>query len=317
MGITKNIQTEENIRLMAKAAFPVKEILDYKELTDGMCNVAYYINFNDGSKSILKISAADNSGFMSQEVNMMYAEVETMRLLKKNNIPCIAEVQYYDNSRTICTGEYFFMEVFEGENLHTYRDKISEAEFSSLRFAVGEFQRSLLNITNDTFGLFGDFDNKFDNFYDFLVHLITNLVEDSAKKNIDLGVERSKIIELLSKERKYFDEVKTPNLVHFDMWEGNVFVNEGKINGVIDWERSIWGDFLMEDRFRRHTRNIDFLTGFGLTEFTESQYRRILWYDIALYIIMLTEGEYRGYPDDSQYQWCKPLFLESWNELIK
>ncbi len=317
MGITKNKQTSEQISKMVEAAFLNKEILNYKELTDGMCNVAYYINFKDGSKSILKISAADNSGFMSQEVNLMYAEVETMRILKKHNIPYIAEVQFYDSSRTICTGEYFFMEVIEGENLNTYREKISEDEYAKIRFQIGEFQRSLLNISNETFGLFGDLDNKFDNFFDFMLHLISNLIEDAEKKDVDLCVEKSKILELLSKDKEYFEEVTVPNLVHFDMWEGNCFVRDGKLNGVIDWERTLWGDYLMEDRFRRHTRNINFLKGFGITEFTTKQYRRILWYDIVLYIIMMTEGEYRGYGDDSQYQWCKPFFLESWNELNK
>ncbi len=316
MGITKNIQTKENLIIMAKAAFPTKKIAECKELTEGMCNVTYYIEFNDGSESILKVSAEDNSGFMSHEVNMMYAEVETMKLLKENNIPYVAEVQYYDNSRSICTGEFFFMEVLEGENLFSLTERLTEEEQANINFAIGEYQRKLLDITNETFGVFGDFENKFTNFYDFIVHSITNAVNNSVLKNIDLGVNDSEILALLSLDNGCFEEVKIPTLVHYDMWSGNIFIKDGKLNGVIDWERTLWGDYLMEDRFRRHTRAKSFLEGFGKNEFTKNEYRRILWYDVLLYIIMMTEGAYRGYENDSQYQWCKPIFLETWKEII-
>lgn len=53
MAITKNRQSEETISGMAKMAFPDKQIAEIKELTEGLCNVAYDITFEDGSESIL------------------------------------------------------------------------------------------------------------------------------------------------------------------------------------------------------------------------------------------------------------------------
>ena len=26
------------------------------------------------------------------------------------------------------------------------------------------------------------------------------------------------------------------------MWEGNIFVKDGEISGIIDWERAMWGE---------------------------------------------------------------------------
>ena len=43
--------------------------------------------------------------------------------------------------------------------------------------------------------------------------------------------------------------------------------------------------------------------------------RRIYWYDVLLYLTMMTEGKYRGYADDSQYQWVAPLYQASFAEL--
>lgn len=47
-------------------------------------------------------------------------------------------------------------------------------------------------------------------------------------------------MERLAKDREYFDAVKTPTLVHWDMWEGNIFIKDGTITGIIDWERAMW-----------------------------------------------------------------------------
>lgn len=59
MTVTKNRQTNDNVRRMAKAAFPDKRVSGIRELDDGFCNVTYDLSFDDGSESILKIAAAN------------------------------------------------------------------------------------------------------------------------------------------------------------------------------------------------------------------------------------------------------------------
>lgn len=81
MAITKNRQSEETISSMAKMAFPDKQIAEIRELTEGMCNVTYAITFKDGSESILKIAAKDRRGNTSNEVNLMQAEINAMKLV--------------------------------------------------------------------------------------------------------------------------------------------------------------------------------------------------------------------------------------------
>lgn len=96
MAITKNRQSEETISSMAKMAFPDKQIAEIRELTEGMCNVTYAITFKDGSESILKIAAKDRRGNTSNEVNLMQAEINAMKLVAENCSFKVADVQYYD-----------------------------------------------------------------------------------------------------------------------------------------------------------------------------------------------------------------------------
>ena len=80
---------------------------EIKELTEGMCNVTYHIVFDDDSESILKIAAEDTTGNTSNEINLMKAEVSVMRLVSENCSFKVADIQYYDCSKTVCNGDYF------------------------------------------------------------------------------------------------------------------------------------------------------------------------------------------------------------------
>ena len=71
----------------------------------------------------------------------------------------------------------------------------------------------------------------------------------------------------------------------------------------------------MEDQFRKHEVNDDFLQGYGITDFTENEKRRCIWYDVYLYLIMMIEGTYRHYENDGQYLWVRSLILPIWEEL--
>uniref|UniRef100_UPI00405627CD phosphotransferase family protein n=1 Tax=Acetatifactor sp. TaxID=1872090 RepID=UPI00405627CD len=315
MGITKNKQSQGNIRGMAKAAFPQKEMVSCEELTEGMCNAAYLVQFSDGSRSVLKIASDNREGFMSNEVHLMDAEVKAMRLVGKSGLIRVANVEYYDTSKTLCDGKYFFMEALDGKSYFSIGEQLSDAEKSRINFNVGQVQKRLETIQGKNFGLLGDEEHQYDNLFDFVYHLISNVLADAGKKDIVIGVSDREILSGLETHRRVFEEVAQPTLVHWDMWEGNIFIKDKQISGIIDWERAMWGEAFMDDRFRRHTRNEDFLKGFGKTTFTQEEWCRIGWYDVLLYLTMMTEGAYRGYEDDGQYRWVKPLFEASWSEL--
>lgn len=315
MAITKNRQTQDNIRCMALAAFPDKIMETCTELTEGMCNTAYLIQFTDGSRSVLKIAAQGNQGRMTNEVNLMEAEISAMRLVYQRGRVRVAQVQYYDTSKTLCTGDYFFMEALDGQSFSSVGEHYTEEERQTIYYEIGQVQKELSAITGTAFGLLGDEGNHYDTLFSFVYQLIANVLSDAHKKQVEIGVSGEEILFRLELDKSLFAQVTQPVLVHWDMWEGNVFVKDGHVAGIIDWERALWGESFMDDRFRRHTRNPWFLKGFGKEEFTDAELRRIAWYDVYLYLTMMTEGFYREYEDDGVYQWAKPMFQASWEAL--
>ncbi len=317
MQITKNRQSESTILKMAKEAFPDKQVTHIEELTEGMCNVAYRISFSDGKASILKIAPADKTGLMTNEVNLMKAEVLAMELAREYHVATVAKVQYYDSSKRLCSSHYFFMEALEGKSFASVKSEMIEEEIEYINFETGQITERLTGIENGRFGMLGDEEHSFEKLGDFFCYLMGNVLLDAERKNIEIGVLSQEIMDRLLRERGMFDAVTKPVLVHWDMWDGNIFVKDGHISGIIDWERAMWGEAFMDDRFRRHTRNDAFLKGFGKVELSEAEMRRIYWYDIFLYLTMMTEGTYRGYEDDGQYKWAKTMFEASWKALVE
>lgn len=315
MLLTKNIQTNDNLRRMTAAAFPGLEMVSAIELTEGLCNAAYRITLSDGRDTILKIAPERSENLLANEVGLMTAEVAAMELVRQHTDLPIAAVQFYDTSKTLCTSDYFFMDALPGRSLFSIRDSLPKDVYRAYHREIGRCTQKIASITGPHFGLLGDPDHQFTRLHDLLRWMVHNVLNDAARKAVVIGVSAEDILAALDADGAIFDEVTTPRLIHWDMWEGNIFVQDGHVSGIIDWERAMWSEPLMDDRFRRHTRTDAFLAGYGKPELTPSETRRILWYDLFLYLTMMTEGEYRGYPDDSQYRWTKPLFEATWAAL--
>ena len=315
MTVTKNRQSQKTISNMVRAAFPDKKIAAVKELTEGMCNVTYDISFEDGSESILKIAAKDRSGNTSNEVNLMRAEIRAMKLVSEKCPFKVADVQYYDTGKTICDGDYFFMEKLEGDNFHLVREKMRQEEIDAIDEEIGRISRELSEIHNLEFGFLGD-DTRYDSLYAFVRHMLENLLSDAQKRDIDILCDGQEYLRRLEKEKSAFEAVQQASLVHWDMWEGNVFVKDGHVSGIIDWERAMWGEPFMDDRFRMHNRRGKFLEGFGQTSFSEDESKRLRWYDIILYLTMMIEVFYREFEDKGQYFWAREMLGKCINEVF-
>lgn len=315
MGITKNRKSHQELLALAEAAFPGKAVTDITELTEGLFNAAYRFDFADGTASILKIAAASKDGLLSNEINMMQAEVAAMGLAHAHALPYVPRVQYSDFSCTQCDGTFFFMECMPGASLNSCKEQLSASTLADIHREIGLLQRRMAGIHSDSFGLLAD-DNRFGSLYELVVYLFRHVLGDAARRNVDLGTTGEHILSLLEMDRPCFDRVKTPCFVHWDMWEGNILVDGGQVTGVIDWERAMWADPLMDDRFRRHTRSEAFLQGYGQQTFTPEEQRRLLWYDLFLFTTMYVECFYRQYEENTGFvNWIQSERKLAWQGL--
>ena len=95
--------------------------------------------------------------------------------------------------------------------------------------------------------------------------------------------------------------VTRPALLHFDLWDGNVLAVGDRLTGLIDGERYLYGDPLLDlvspALYRRIEDEPDhpFLRGYGV-DLDDAARTRLILYRVHLYLLMLAEGPSRGIP---------------------
>lgn len=316
-ALTKNHQSQETLQAMVEKCFPGLHLQSYKELTEGYFNVAYDVVLSNGKHTILKVAPKKDTRVMTYEKNIMFAEVEAMKLVTAHDGIPAPKVFAYDNTCNLCDSPYFFMEKLEGETLNNILNTLTEAQISSIRQELGKINSRINFIKRDYFGYPGLPEFHGDKWYPTFVKMMKTAVNDNLVANVDLQIPLDTMWECLEADKAVFEEVTEPCLIHWDCWDGNIFVKEGKITGIIDWERSMFADPLMEVSFREYAYNPDFYQGYGILELTPNQKRRALWYDIYMMILGASECEYRQYETMDMYHWAMSVMHKQFPKIAK
>lgn len=313
ISITKGTVTEECIHAMVEKAFgcQAKEIV---ELTEGFFNIAYKIKLHN-QDVILKIAPSDDIEVMTHEKNIMYSEVDAMRMVGEQTTVPVPKILYYDDSRTICDRPYFFMEALEGCSFSSCMEQMTDKDKYDINVKIGQYTKELNQLTNDTFGYYCQKDKQGKNWYEVFKSMIADTFADAERKGVQRPVERDHVLSLLDADQATFKEVTQPRFVHWDIWAGNVFVKEKQVTGIIDFERCLWADELMEVGFRCYGYEQGFFDGYGIKELTPMQKRRAKWYDVYVFLIMSLECEYRKYDTKDMYHWACDMLEKLVKEL--
>lgn len=314
-SLTKNKQDAETLKKMVDKYFAPIQMISFKELTEGYFNVAYEIYLSNKKSVILKVAPAKNTRIMTYEKNIMLSEVNGMELaIKKGGIP-VPKILGYDDSCTICDSSYFFMEKLEGSSLYTDKDSISQSDLDNIYTEMGRINKKINEIHCQCFGYPGNPEYQGKEWFPVFKKMLQAGINDSKNGNVDIKIPIDTLFNYLDRDKEIFAEITVPQLVHWDLWDGNIFVKNGKITGIIDWERCIWGDPLLEAGFRCYDMNPHFLKGYGIDSLSENQKRRAIWYDVYLFILQSLECEYRKYETMDMYNRAIDLLEKQFKKL--
>jgi aminoglycoside phosphotransferase (APT) family kinase protein len=107
------------------------------------------------------------------------------------------------------------------------------------------------------------------------------------------------------------DAVTEPAFIEWDLWDPNVMVRDGRITGIVDHERALYGDPLMEAGFvavemPELPGDLDgFLRGYGKDAFTDTERLRRRLYNLHLTLVMVVETVFRGHTTSDQYDFAR------------
>lgn len=154
-----------------------------------------------------------------------------------------------------------------------------------LYLELGEYARQIHSLENKEqwFGYPPPF-ARHEKWSDFIAEYVLSLEKDLKEHPyLCLPMEYS-LSNMAKKMTPQLDKVKTPRLIHGDLWLRNILIRKElghyKISAILDWDRSLWGDPYFEWILYGTDPNPSFWQAYGKTmpAVTAPGYMRVLLY---------------------------------------
>lgn len=319
-SVTKTIVTKEQIVLMTERAFgrDVK-IESIEELTEGYFNAGYLVKTEEQITYVLKIAPSPLVKVMRYEKDIMDMEVHVLRLIEGLKTVPAPKVLFYDDTKDLIPTNYFFMEYLVGKALYQVRSNLTEEAFAKISMELGQYVKAMKTIRGNAFGYILQPDRSYKTWSECFLSMIDEILTDAEEEKVVLPYSYSEIRDMFHKQRAILDEVVEPVLVHKDLWEGNIFVDEStaSITGIIDCERALFGDPIMEIDCGLLRGNKDFLKAYlGRESLSDSEKIRSNLYNVYLYMLIVVEIPFRKYPDPRMEEWGRDQLNKAFHVLL-
>ena len=298
--VTKNVFTREQIRRLVNKHFPGAEITSVRTLKGGTFNTLYQIEGTGGLEKgvVLKTSPIESVGVPNHEKDILRAEIYAYQLLKHVKIP-IPKIYVYDFSRKVIPCDYFIMERIKGKSWY----ELWPGKNPELMRALGRYTARIHSVEYDWFGDINHaFAGRFSTWGKAFTFMVDDVLYEISKQGGKLPYKE--IRSAIYSRRELLDTVKTPVLVNFDMWAGNVFLSQKRtssISAIIDFERSFFGDplaafvsalFIYDDV----EKETDFIAGYNEVSkrpliLTSGDREKMILYEMLLYLSSYCETQ--------------------------
>ena len=223
-------------------------------MTGGEFNSVYKIVTDDSKKYVIKIAPSSDIDVLTYEHNLIQSEVfayEKLAELKSVHIP---EIFGYSQSSDE-PYQYLIMEFIEGKTLS--KSKLTDEETAKVTYSLGQTMAEIHSIAvPDGFGYLQNGLKR--TWKDAYLSMVDSIIRDGLTKKAKIPY-LEEIKSLINQNLSVLDEVKTPALIHFDLWAGNIILDKNNdLYSLIDCERVMFGDVMGE------FISLDYITPFSL-----------------------------------------------------
>jgi aminoglycoside phosphotransferase (APT) family kinase protein len=216
-----------------------------------------------GRSAVAKIVGADTSRFLTYERGLLGTEALTYRMLEDSGVP-VPRVLHTDFTRELLDADLVVAEHLPG--VPWFGHELDEAQTAVVRHNLGAVMAGLHRVEAPSFGYpAADAGLSAGTWRDAFVLMIEAVLADAERWQVALPAERVRAA--VAAHCGALDPVTRAAVVHTDLWEGNVFIDPETLDivGIIDTERTLWGDPLHElvgaDQFGTGEPNVDLLSG--------------------------------------------------------
>jgi aminoglycoside phosphotransferase (APT) family kinase protein len=233
--------TEDRLEACVRRHLPeVAGRVRFEPIRTGKFNTSYFVRAG-GEALVLRIAPPDDAVFCFYERGMMKQEPGIHRLLREKTDVPVARVIALDESRESIDRDFLLMERLPGTAL-------SDRPACDPNRILEETGRCLAEVhalTAEAYGYLGEHRpmEPQPTWAEAFRVMWGRLIDDIAATGHYDAAEAKRLVGLLEERLALFDRPVEASLLHMDIWSQNLLVDgEGRLSGIVDWDRALWGD---------------------------------------------------------------------------
>lgn len=310
-SISKTAVTRAQAERVVTEAFGDGVVLTgFDVCEEGWFNAVHRLELDDGTRCILKVAPPPHVRVLRYEHDLITTEVEALRRVRDRTELPVPAVLAWDDSCRVVPSPWFVMEHCPGVLLSELRTDLDPDDQQRIDAQLARHLAALHAITGPVFGRPDPTAVHDPTWSRAFGRLVDDLLADAVDADVPLPLPAAAFTELVADRADALDVVEVPRLVHWDLWDTNVFVDPETLDvvGLIDFERVLWADPLVEAQFAGLRARTAIVEAYGRPLFDEPhavERRRL--YDLYLYLVMTVECSYRNYPTDDVEALARPM----------
>ncbi|WP_062133922.1 phosphotransferase family protein [Demequina aestuarii] len=228
---------------LATVLAPLGQVREAVTLTGGMFAAATLATLADDTKVVVKVSGTDVARLCSYERGIARTEARTYRELATRGLP-VPEVLLTDFTHSVVPGDVVVTRHLSGTPWN--EADLDEPASSRVKHSLGALMARLHRVPAPAFGYPAtESGMQAPDWRTAFGAMVEGILADAARTGTVVPADR--IRAALDAHGPALDGVADAVFVHNDLWPANVFLDDGRaIIGIIDTERTVWGDPLLD-----------------------------------------------------------------------
>lgn len=246
--MTVTDQPDDTVNALGRVLAPLGRVGAAERLAGGTFATTYLVRM-DGpgpSEVIVKVAPSDDRT-LTYEQDLVRSEALAYRLLGDVPGVPVPTVLLEDWTRSACPTDVLAVTRLPGTLWWQVGLEPGSARDDRTRRELGAIMARIHGVTGTTFGYVNEESPlRAATWPEAFTTMVEAALADAARWHVE--VPRDEIRAALARHGDALAEVTVPRLVHTDLWPGNVFIDPatGEVLGIIDAERALWGDPLIE-----------------------------------------------------------------------
>jgi len=286
---TQRALTPADVETYLKAAMPGATAASCTEIKGGGYAAVWRVSVAGGPEVVLKIGPPAHVRQLRYERDLMAAEAAYYRMVRPLGVP-VPEVLHAEQ-------DWLCVSFLPGTPLSL----LDGDDFSAVRSQLGSVMAKVHAVSGDSFGYRGGDRPRGTDWAEVFGEMVEDLLADAVDWDVALPLEPQRIRDFVRAGGDALAQVRRPALVHFDLWDGNVLCEGDRLTGLVDGERYLYGDPLIDFVSPAIAHPLEAIPAHpfsrGYTppvEWDEAALTRLALYRMHLFLLMAVEGPSRG-----------------------